>query len=113
MAALEKMPGHPRLYRRNATYYHRAAIPTDIAATYPKSEETFSLKTKDHREAVRLVRVAAAQVDQRFSAHRTAMSRPAQQDITPEQIRMIHDVYFQHLLEEDAMVVCRIRRARA
>ncbi len=104
MAALEKMPGHPRLYRRNATYYHRAAIPKDIAGTYPKSEETFSLKTKDYREAVRLVRVAGAEVDQRFSDHRKAMSRAAQQDITPEQIRLIQDLYFQHLLEEDEEV---------
>jgi hypothetical protein len=38
VAALEKMPGHPRLYRRNATYYHRAAIPKDIADTYPKHD---------------------------------------------------------------------------
>ena len=60
------MAGHPRLYRRNATYYHRAAIPKDIAATYPKSEETFSLRTKDYQEAVKLVRIAAARVDALF-----------------------------------------------
>ena len=42
------MSGHPRLYRRKATYYHRAAVPIDIRDTYPKTEETFSLKTKDY-----------------------------------------------------------------
>ncbi len=57
MEALEKMPGHPRLYRRGATYYHRAAVPKDIMDSYPKREETFSLKTKDHAEAIRRVRV--------------------------------------------------------
>jgi len=41
------MTGHPRLYRRDATYYHRAAIPVDIKSTYPKTEEAFSLATKD------------------------------------------------------------------
>ncbi|MEQ8321851.1 MAG: hypothetical protein RH946_16425 [Rhodospirillales bacterium] len=46
------MPAHPRLYRRGATYYHRAAIPVDIKDTYPKSEETFSLGTKDHAEGL-------------------------------------------------------------
>jgi len=54
VSTLETMPGHTRLYRRGATYYHRAAIPKDIAKTYPKSEETFSLRTKDYREALRL-----------------------------------------------------------
>jgi hypothetical protein len=48
-----------RLVRRGNVYYHRASIPTDIKDTYPKSEETFSLKTRDFREAVKLVRVAA------------------------------------------------------
>ncbi|WP_166636173.1 DUF6538 domain-containing protein [Aliiroseovarius marinus] len=101
MAALEKMPGHPRLYRRNATYYHRAAIPRDIAATYPKSEETFSLKTKDYQEALRLVRVAAVEVDRRFAAHRRRQASVAQPELTPEQLQKIHDEYYRHLLEED------------
>lgn len=101
MAVLEKMPGHPRLYRRNATYYHRAAIPKDIAETYPKSEETFSLKTKDYQEAVRLVRIAAVEVDQRFAEHRRRVDRPAQHELTPEQLQHIHNAYYRHLLEED------------
>jgi hypothetical protein len=70
VAGLEKMPGHPRLYRRGNTYYHRAAAPLDIVGTYGKREETFSLKTKDYAEAVRRVRRAAAEVDQKFTAHR-------------------------------------------
>lgn len=101
MATLERMPGHPRLYRRNAVYYHRAAIPKDIVDTYPKSEETFSLKTKDHAEAVRLVRIAASEVDRKFDAHRRQLTRPAQDELTAEQLQLAHDVYYQHLLEED------------
>lgn len=101
VAAIEKMPGHPRLYRRRATYYHRAAIPKDIADTYPKSEETFSLKTTDHREAIRLVRIAAVEVDQRFEAHRRLQKLPVQQELTPQQLKHIGDVYFTHRLEED------------
>ncbi|WP_371808667.1 DUF6538 domain-containing protein [Ruegeria sp. HKCCD7221] len=49
------MPGHPRLYRRGSTYYHRAAVPKDLADSYGKVEETFSLRTKIRAEA--LVRV--------------------------------------------------------
>lgn len=55
MAVLEKMPNHPRLYRRGTTYYHRAAVPKDIADSYPKSEETFSLRTRDPREALQRI----------------------------------------------------------
>lgn len=101
MAALEKMPKHPRLFRRNATYYHRAAIPKDIANTYPKREETFSLRTKDFEEARRLVRVAAVKVDQRFAEHRRLKQQPTQLELTVDQLKLIHDVYYQHLLEED------------
>lgn len=104
MATLEKMPGHPRLYRRNATYYHRAAIPTDIAATYPKSEETFSLRTKDYGEAVRLVRIAAAEVDRKFEDHRQRLERPTVRELTPEQLRHIQSVYYRSRLEEDGEV---------
>ncbi|WP_146193181.1 DUF6538 domain-containing protein [Maritimibacter sp. 55A14] len=49
------MPGHARLYRRGAVYYHRAAVPQDIVETYGKREETFSLQTRDYTEALRKV----------------------------------------------------------
>ena len=39
---MTEMPKHPRLTKRRDMYYHRAAIPVDIAATYAKKEETFS-----------------------------------------------------------------------
>jgi len=76
------MSGHPRLYRRGANYYHRGAIPVDIQDLYPKTEETFSLRTKDHQEAVRRVRVAAADVDQKFEKHRHQLERKSQPVIT-------------------------------
>ncbi|MCB0271296.1 MAG: integrase, partial [Calditrichaeota bacterium] len=63
MAALEKMPGHTRLYRRGATYYHRAAVPKDIVKTYGRVEETFSLRTKDRAEALIRVKIEAVRVD--------------------------------------------------
>lgn len=98
------MPGHPRLYRRGATYYHRAAVPIDIRDTYPKSEETFSLRTKDFKEAVKRVRVESARVDKRFDEHRrkkALMSRPPLAELSDEQIRQIADMYFSFRLEED------------
>nr|WP_112875292.1 site-specific integrase [Paracoccus endophyticus] len=85
-------------------YYHRAAIPVDIKDSYPKAEETFSLKTKDRAQALRLVRVAAVQVDERFAEHRRriALERSAiLDDLTPAQIAAAKTAYYQHLLEED------------
>lgn len=98
------MAGHPRLYRRGATYYHRAAIPTDIKNTYPKSEETFSLRTKDYQEALRKVRAAAVEVDQRFESHRVRRRQDGcspLKELTDEQIKAIEEIYFQYLLDED------------
>jgi integrase len=101
---MKKMSAHPRLYRRGSVYYHRAAIPVDIKDTYPKTEETFSLKTSDYQEAVRRVRVAAAEVDQRFDLHRRQMAQsqqPPATELPPEQIKHIGEVYYAYLLEED------------
>jgi len=100
-----KMPRHTRLYRRGAMYYHRAAILVDIRDTYPKSEETFSLRTKDYDESLKCVRVAAVEVDEKFDAHRRqrmVQSLPARQVLSVDEIKMVGEVYFYyaHLLEE-------------
>jgi len=50
---MEAVPGHTNLVRRGAVYYHRCKVPADIAATYGKGEETFSLRTTELAEAVR------------------------------------------------------------
>ncbi|CCG43075.1 DUF6538 domain-containing protein [Magnetospirillum molischianum] len=68
------MTGHTRLYRRGAVYWHRAAVPVDIAATYPKTEETFSLRTRDYQQALKLVRVEAVRVDTLFDDHRRKLA---------------------------------------
>ncbi|PIB25692.1 hypothetical protein BFP76_00745 [Amylibacter kogurei] len=98
------MTGHTRLYRRNATYYHRATVPKDIAKTYGKKEETFSLRTKDSAEALRLVRIKAVEVDERFDAHRRALSRNTIQDfeeLSEEQINHLGQVYAATRLARD------------
>ncbi|WP_216636119.1 site-specific integrase, partial [Paramagnetospirillum marisnigri] len=98
------MPGHPRLYRRGAVYWHRAAVPVDIKDTYPKAEETFSLRTKDHREALKQVRIEAARVDRLFDDHRRRMAlqaEPPLETLTDEQIKRIGENYYAHLLDED------------
>lgn len=104
MSTLEKMPGHTRLYRRNATYYHRAVVPKDIIETYGKVEETFSLKTKDRDEALRLVRIKAVEVNQRFEDHRELLkleASPPLPSLSYDQLRAIRERYYVYLLDED------------
>ena len=101
------MAGHPRLYRRGATYYHRAAIPVDIKDTYPKTEETFSLQTKDYPEAVKRVRVAAAQVDRKFEAHRQYLiqqAKPPLKELSAAEIKRIGEEYYAYRLEDDDLI---------
>lgn len=98
-----KVTGHPRLYRRGARYYHRAAIPQDIQASYPKTEETFSLKTSDYQEALRCVRKAAAEVDRKFDQHRrwiAAQAKPLD-TLTDTQIEHLASLYHASVLDED------------
>lgn len=104
MKRLEAVTGHTRLFRRGAVYYHRAAIPQDIKSTYPRTEETFSLKTKDYTEALRKVRLAAVEVDLRFSEHRQRMAHERAtllEVLTPAQIVDAKAAYSRHLLDED------------
>lgn len=101
---MNDMPKHPRLILRGLTFWHRASIPVDIRGSYPKTEETFSLRTKDPHEAVIRVRKAAAEVDARFAAHRLQLARdlsPPVAELTKEQLARIEELYFAHLLQED------------
>ncbi len=103
------MSGHTRLYRRDSTYYHRAAVPKDIVATYGKVEEKFSLRTKDYAEALRLVKIAAVEVDEMFLKHRRTLEKantfadqPETNELTTAQIRTIKASYLHSLLDEDS-----------
>jgi integrase len=97
------VPKHPRLVQRNGVFYHRASIPADIRDTYPKTEETFSLKTRDPREAIKRVRVAAADVDCRFDAHRRRQNAvlTSRDELTDAELRAVEQAYYTFLLEED------------
>lgn len=101
-----KAKGHPRLYRRGSIYYHRAAIPKDIASTYPKKEETFSLKTADRQQALKLVRIAATDVDRKFDAHRQALTHQGRplENLSDSQINELSERYYISLLEEDDLI---------
>lgn len=98
------MPFPPRLIKRGNVYCFRCSIPRDIKGSYPKTEETFSLGTSDYQEALKKLRKASADVDQRFDDHRQWLAKqrePLLAELTDGQIKHIEDVYFAHLLTED------------
>ncbi len=70
------VPRHTRLHRRNGTYYLRAAVPEELRPAYGKSEVWKSLRTKDPKEAARLVKVESLKVDLEFEALRKRLAGP-------------------------------------
>lgn len=101
---MNDMPMPPRLRKRGNRYHIHVAIPRDIKDTYPKTVETFSLGTSDYHEALKLLRKASAEVDDRFNEHRQHLARlqePALPELSDAQIKHVEDVYFAHLLDED------------
>ncbi|MDW9527395.1 integrase [Sinorhizobium meliloti] len=101
------MPLPPRLKRNGNVYWFRCAIPRDIAATYPKTEEKFSLKTSEYQEALKKLRKASAEVDERFEEHRRQLAKerePALPELTEQQIKFVGQIYYTHLLQEDEEV---------
>lgn len=59
------------MVRRGATYHYRRRIPTDLVhALNGKREVTFSLQTKDRREAAAAARRASVRLDEEWSALR-------------------------------------------
>ena len=101
------MPKHPRLMKRGNTYWHRASIPADIRSTYPKTEETFSLGTKEPQEALIRVRGAATEVDHRFAVHRrqqALLGSAPLAELTKNHLNRIEELYYSHLLDEDEQV---------
>lgn len=68
--------------RRGAVYYIRVRVPSDLLDYYaPKKEITYSLKTKDPREAKRKGNLERVKIDQQFAEAR----RNGQMTTTPAQ----------------------------
>lgn len=106
---MKNLPKYPGLHNRNGTYYHRAAVPLDIQDSFGKKQVWRSLRTKDHKEALKLVRVAAVEADRLFDEHRAKMAVEAAsltQVLTEEQIKQFGEMayhswlYFDDFLRE-------------
>jgi integrase len=93
---------HPRLARRNATYYFRAKVPLDLLQHYtPKREIVYSLGTKDSQEAVERVRVESVRLDQEFAEARQRLSAAPRATLEPWEIERLAALYYHDRLVTD------------
>ncbi len=99
---MEELSKHPRLARRGQVYWFRAKVPADLRLHYaPKQEITFSLRTRDLKEALEKVRVEAVKLDQEFAAARRKHGEHPQTTLSAIEIERMSAIYLQHLLQED------------
>jgi len=93
-----EMSKHPRLQRRGAVYWFRCRIPADLVGHYGKKEILRSLKTRDAREAVRLVRRVSEEQEREFDRIRAART---QKDFTSELTESLASAWIAHRLGAD------------
>ena len=99
------LPIQTHLTSRNGTYYFRRRIPLELLPHYaPKLEITFSLKTKDRKEAERLSRVEAVRLDTEFERFKNNLTATPIDSISRETIKKLTDAWKAQVLEEDEEV---------
>lgn len=99
-----------RLQKRGGKYYFRARVPADLLLHYsPKAEIKFSLRTRDHREAVRLVNLHSARLDAEFEEKRRQTFRLNDPHVTithlsDAEIKGLGNLWLRWVLETDDML---------
>src|SRR5215467_6160822 len=92
---MKPMTKHTRLLRRGAVYYFRVKIPVDLIDHYGKREIIESLRTKDAKEALRLVRARSEQQEQEFDRIRAGRGVV---ELTDAQIQALADEHYSGML---------------
>ena len=106
------------IVRRGAVYYIRVRVPSDLLDYYaPKKEITYSLKTKDPREAKRKGNLERVKIDQQFAEARrngqmtaataqgqtttAATSTESSLFLSPLELERLSLLYLHHALADD------------
>lgn len=94
---------YPWLTLRNRTYYLRAPVPADIRKSLGKNKILKSFGIQDSREAVEKLHIQSAVVTETFENERGSKdaSQPPLEELTDPQIKIISDVHFTHLLDNN------------
>ena len=89
---MEPVPKHPRLMRRGGQYSLRAKVPDELKPIIGKREIWQSLKTADHRLALKRVRVASVEVDAQFDAARRKLRGGSPDGVTSPTDAELHQI---------------------
>jgi len=102
---VEDVCKHPRLTRRGAVYWFRAKVPVDLRDHYaPKREITYSLRTKEPREALVKVRIESVKLDQEFERLRRLKVAAPVSVLSVAEIERLAALHLHKLLAEDDKV---------
>lgn len=93
------MSKHPWLWDRKGTYWLRAKVPKDIRERFGREHVTFSLGTKDRRDADRLITIEAARVQERFDACREGAPPP--EPLDARTLKKLCDRHYQSVIDSD------------
>lgn len=96
------MASHPHLLLRGTTYHYRRKVPADLLAHYaPAREITFSLRTRDRREAVQKARREAVRLDEEFARIRAMAKSEARSVISDAEVDRVVQTYLHEVLGAD------------
>jgi integrase len=99
---MEDMASHPHLLVRGTTYHYRRKVPVDLLAHYaPAREITFSLRTKDRREAVQKARREAVRLDEEFARVRAMARAEVRSVIAEAEVDRVVQTYLHEVLGAD------------
>ncbi len=83
-------------------FYIRATVPVDLVDIYGKKEIRRSLRTKDRKEANRLIKAEAALLEEEFERHRRERDRTETSDVTKAQLWVLVFQWFRDHDNADA-----------
>ncbi len=96
------MASHPHLLKRGTTYHYRRKVPVDLLGHYaPAREITFSLRTKDLREAVKNARREAVRLDEEFAKIRGMAKAEVRSVVSDVEIERVVQTYLHEVLGAD------------
>lgn len=101
---MTEVKSQTHLVIRKGTYWFRRRIPQQLIESYGKKEITFSLDTKDPKEAKRRAQVETLRTTQEFESRLALLSREISASLSQEEIDRIALLYYAHLLEENEEV---------
>lgn len=95
------MKDQTHLTLRGITYWFRCRIPADLVAEYGKREISFSLQTKDKKNAVAKAKLESLKVTQEFDHRRNLRDADPILELPQVEVDRIAALYLSQLLEED------------